>query len=117
MGKLDRMNRILAPHFVDSANGADGISDREGKTARVAASEVGAEQVSILSKFLRPRSAFPNIRVIEVLRLFPHPYYPCNPWLSPPFFIGVHSSLKTRDSSLTPKNLKKFSLNPVEGIK
>jgi len=80
MGKLDRMNRILAPHFVDSANGADGISDREGKTARVAASEVGAEQVSILSKFLRPRSAFPNIRVIEVLRLF---LFRVHSWLNP----------------------------------
>jgi hypothetical protein len=43
MGKLDRMNRILATHFVDSVNGADGISDIEGKTARVAASEAGAE--------------------------------------------------------------------------
>jgi len=43
MGKLDRINRILAAHFDDSVNGVDGISDIEGKTARVAASEVGAE--------------------------------------------------------------------------
>jgi len=89
MGKLDRMNRILAPHFVDSANGADGISDIEGKTARVAASEVGAEQVSILSKSVRPRSAFPNIRVIEVLKLF---------------LIRVHSWLN-------PNNRKNFRLH------
>ena len=79
----------MAAHFVDSVNGADGISDIEGKTARVAASEVGAEQVSILSKSLRPRSAFPNIRVIEVLRLF---------------LLRVHSWLN-------PKNRKNFRLH------
>ena len=59
MGKLDRINRILAAHFVDSVNGVDGISDIEGKTAMVAASEVGAEQVSILSNSLRSPFVLP----------------------------------------------------------
>ena len=43
------MNSTIAalPHLLEIMNGADGTSDIEGKAARVAASELGNERVSM----------------------------------------------------------------------
>jgi len=44
MGRLQRAHCLLLPQI---GNGADGISDIEGKVARVATSKLGNERVSI----------------------------------------------------------------------
>ena len=48
----------------------------------------------------------------------PDPWNPCHPWLSAPSLIRVYSSpaRKNFEFVVDSENLKKFSLNPVEGI-